>query len=121
MRLGYVALSAVIALAGAILGDRSQRFVPSVPAEAAVTAPTAATDRVRIENQIVRIPDIPAAGATPPRLKKAAGRHTISAPVATTRLAHSTAGRRDPFLSRAVQRILGDGRHTPQPFPRPGR
>jgi hypothetical protein len=121
MRLGCVALSAVIGLAGAAFGERSQRFATSAPADAPVTAPTAADDRVRIEHQIVQIPVIPASDAPALRLKKAAGRPGTSAPAVTTRQARSNSTRRDPLLSRAVQRILGDGRHTPQPFPRPGR
>jgi hypothetical protein len=117
MRLGYIALSAVIGVAGVVFGDRTQRIAPIAPTEA--SAPEG--DRVRIEHQIVQIPVIPAATAVTPRLKKAAVSRSISAPAASTRLARSQTNKRDPFLSRAVQRIVGDGRHTPQPFPRPAR
>jgi hypothetical protein len=121
MRLGCVALSAIIGLAGVVFGDRSQKFAPVAPADAPIPASTPADDRVRIEHEIVQIPITPAPAATTPRLKKVTGRHSITAPAVTTRLARSNSTKRDPFLTRAVQRIVGDGRHTPQPFPRPGR
>jgi hypothetical protein len=121
MRLGYVVLSALIGLGGVIFSDRSAQIAPSAPADEAGPASDPSSDRVRIETQIVQIPVIPSSKATSPKLKKAAVRRSISAPVVTTRLARSTSNKRDPFLTRAVQRIVGDGRHTPQPFPRPGR
>ena len=114
MRLGYLALSAVTGLAGVVFGDRSHRIAPSTETQ----APAPESDRVRIEHQIVQIPVIPAAAT--PSVKKAAARRTVNpAPVVRTRLARSD--RKDPFLNRAVQRIVGNGRYTPQPFPRPGR
>ena len=115
MRLGYLALSAMIGLAGVVFGDRSQRIAPS----AATEAPAPERDRVVIEHQIVQIPVMPV--ATPdPHIKKAATSRSITAPPpVATRQARTD--KREPFLNRAVQRIVGNGRHTPQPFPRPGR
>ena len=117
MRLGYIALSAVIGVAGVVFGDRTQRFAPNAATE--VSAPE--RDRVRIEHETVQIPVIPAPRPAAPRLKKAAATGSMSAPAVTTRLARSNADKRNPFLSRAVQSIVGNGRHTPQPFPRPAR
>jgi|SRR5688572_8068910 len=115
MRLGYLALSAVIGLAGVVFGDRSHRIAPT----AATEAPAPERDRVVIEHQIVQIPVMPVVTPEPP-IKKAATSRSITAPPSlTTRLARSD--KREPFLNRAVQRIVGNGRYTPQPFPRPGR
>ena len=115
MRLGYLALSACIALGGVIFGGGS----PGIAPEPAGATPAPPRDRVRIEQEIVRIPFIPVTRPEPGRYRKAAGHSIAAPPRVTTRLARSD--KKDPILSRAVQRIVGNGRYTPQPFPRPAR
>jgi hypothetical protein len=118
MRFGYLALSALIGLAGIVLGDFPRAIAPAV----ATPAPAPRQDRVQIEHEIVRIPVMPDPRPEAPRLRKAGtARSLTGASRATTRVARADKPeKRDP-LSRAVQRIVGDGRYTPQPFPRPAR
>jgi len=118
MRLGYLAVSACIGLAGLVLGDFPRAVAPAVE----TPAPAPRQDPVQIEHEIVRIPVMPDSRADAPRLRKAGtARSVTGAPRATTRMARADKPeKRDP-LSRAVQRIVGDGRYTPQPFPRPAR
>src|SRR5262245_8562396 len=123
MRLGYLALSAVIGVAGVVFSERPDR----IATRTATDAPAARQDRVQIEHEIVRIPVMPVTNPNAPRFRKATSEPGVSAlPRQTTRLARSEPrsddkDKKGPLLNRAVQRIVGNGRYTPQPFPRPAR
>jgi hypothetical protein len=123
MRLGYLALSAVIGFAGVVFSERPDGIAPRT----ATGAPVPRQDRVQIEQEIVRIPVMPVTNPQLPRFRKAAIEPSATPlPRATARLARSeprsdSKDKKGPFLSRAVQRFVGDGRYTPQPFPRPAR
>jgi hypothetical protein len=87
------------------------------------------SDRIRIEHSVVQVPITPIQSAPVPE-KRADASHVVGG---NTRIAlasntsmPSRSGSRarapEPprtLLGRTMQRIVGNGRYTPQPFPRP--
>jgi hypothetical protein len=117
MKVRYFALVAGTVISAALLTTVPELPAPMFSADAAASN---ASERVRIEHEVVRIRVTPA--STRELTIATAGR-----PASTTKprplVARAVASRdaRAPFLTRTVRQIVGDGRHTPQPFPRPGR
>jgi hypothetical protein len=108
----YLILLGCTAGATALLTVRGQSPTPDFSAQAASTV----EQRVRIEHDIVRIQ------VTPANFMEIQARHR-RAPAASVGRTSRVADPREPSdaLTRAVRRIIGDGRYTPQPFPRPNR
>jgi hypothetical protein len=116
----------VVAVTAAIVA-----FLPSL-ADAPSSAPASMqqeppSERIRIEHTYVRIPD----NRRPPRAVQARddsarrpGRARVqrapqdrAAPAPRTESNTAASG----ILIRAAKAVVGDGRYTPQPFPRPVR
>ena len=88
-------------------------FWPST-AESPVSAaaPLSPLPKLTIEHQIIEVPTVGLSRARPkPRLSLG---HRLAA-------RHPAADRADNFVVRAGRALLGDGRHRPEPFPRPNR
>jgi len=81
---------------------------------AAPAAPVIVAPSVRIEHELVRLPQ---PQAQPPAQPKPTPR--VSRPWRSTRMAHATQPESRPrLLVRASRAFVGDGRFRPEPFPR---
>jgi hypothetical protein len=120
-----------------IIAGAAAAFVAFLPALA--ESPTGARDassrirRIRIEHQLVRIPITtptaapfqmrvalePARASQPSRGRIQSPRPDGAALPALRRGGDD--GRSSSLLKRAARTLIGDGRHKPQPFPRPVR
>jgi hypothetical protein len=118
-------VAGTVALVLAGLANVSESPAPHWPEP---SASASELERVRIEHEIVRIPitgepnlHVPRAAAArkPDRPAAANGRAAAKRADAGAANGQPDAPRSGLF-SRTVHTIVGDGRHKPQPFPRPG-